>query len=253
MRVVHWNIQHGGGPTRTPEIALALLDYRADVVVLTEFRRERGGQIAGVLHDHGLRFQANSHPPPRTNGVLIASREPLHVIPPPADRDIATRRVDVHLPDSALWITGVHVPDAAKHDAPAIVRKAAHFRALIEFSREKAGERHVITGDLNTGRHRLDEPGETFTCTALLGQLATFGYADAYRALHPTGRDASWQSHIGQGFRLDHTLVSSALSGGVREAWYDENPRDSKHSDHAPMIVELDLADDGGRIKTVRA
>ncbi len=253
MRVVHWNIQHGGGPTRTPEIALALLDYQADVVVLTEFRRERGGQIAGVLHDHGLRYQANSNPRPRTNGVLIASREPVQVLPAPVDRDIATRRVDVHLPGAQLWITGVHLPDAVKHDAPAIARKAAHFRALIDFSRKKAAASHIITGDLNTGRHRLDEPGATFTCTALLGQLATLGYADAYRTLHPKGRDSSWQSHVGQGFRLDHTLVSAPLAAGIRRAWYDDSPRHSGHSDHAPMVVEFDTTAVAGRIKTVRA
>ncbi len=253
MRLVHWNIQHGGGPARTPEIALTLLAYRADVVVLTEFRRERGGQIAGVLHDHGLPHQAHSAPPPRTNGVLIASREPLQVIPPPADRDIATRRVDVFLSDPEVWITGVHLPDAAKHDAPAIARKAAHFRSLVEFSREKACDRHVIAGDLNTGRHRLDEPGATFTCTALLGQLATFGYADAYRTLHPAGRDASWRSHIGQGFRLDHTLVSRPLTAGIRRAWYDESTRASGHSDHAPMVVDLDPRAAEERTKSVRA
>lgn len=253
MRIVHWNIQHGGGPTRTPEIALALLAYQADVVVLTEFRRERGGQIAGVLHDHGLPHQAHSSPPPRTNGVLVASREPLQIGPRPADRDVATRRVDVRLESLGLWITGVHLPDAPKHDAPAIARKATHFRSLIEFSRRIEHQPHVITGDLNTGRHRLDEPGETFTCTPLLGELITLGYVDAYRSLHPKGGRSSWFSHIGQGFRLDHTLVSTSLSRGIKSVRYDELPRESRLSDHAPMVVDLDPNENVQRTKYDRA
>jgi hypothetical protein len=43
MRLLTWNLRHGGGARRMPWITLSLLEHKADVVVLTEFRRHVGG------------------------------------------------------------------------------------------------------------------------------------------------------------------------------------------------------------------
>ena len=74
VRLFVWNILHGGGSRRIPHIALAILDARPDVVALSEYRRSMGGQLAGVLADHGLKHQLCTDPPGRKNGVLLASR-----------------------------------------------------------------------------------------------------------------------------------------------------------------------------------
>src|SRR5262245_45388589 len=74
MRLLTWNLRHGGGAARMPRIALAILSHRPDVVVLTEWRRTTGGQIAGVLADHGLKHQVCTDPPHGRNGVLVAAR-----------------------------------------------------------------------------------------------------------------------------------------------------------------------------------
>ena len=239
MRIVHWNIQHGGGPNRTPEIALTLLELDADVAILTEFRRTTGGQIAGVLHDHGLCHQLSTNPPPRTNGILIASRTPLRPVERPDDPDIARRSLGAIETASATRISAVHLPDAARGDHRALARKAAHWHALLAAAERHAGERHLVIGDLNTGRHRLDEAGSTFTCTALMGRLSALGYADAYRRTTPNGRDLSWKSHAGAGFRLDGAFVSAALAPAVKTVEYTQKPRKNRVSDHAPMCVEL--------------
>lgn len=240
MQILHWNIQHGGGPKRTPQIALAILDLRPDLVVLTEFRRTTGGQLAGVLHDHGLNHQLCTDPPPQTNGILVAARSPLVRASSPRDPDLAQRSLDAHLPEFDAWLTAVHLPDAARSDHHATARKANHWQALLRLARARAAGRHVLVGDFNTGRHRLDEAGSTFTCTPLLGKLATLGYADAYRALDPAGADRSWYSHTGQGFRLDHAYVSPALRPALRAAEYLQTPRKQGLSDHAPMRLALD-------------
>lgn len=240
MQILHWNIQHGGGPKRTPEIALAILALRPDLVVITEFRRTTGGQLAGVLHDHGLNHQLCTDPPAQTNGILIAANTPLARASSPAHPDLAQRSLDAHLPELDAWLTGVHLPDAAQGDHHATARKAHHWQALLRLARARTGRRHVLLGDFNTGRHRLDEPGRTFTCTPLLGKLVTLGYADAYRELEPAGAARSWFSHAGQGFRLDHAFVSPPLRPAIRAAEYLHAPREQGLSDHAPMRLTLD-------------
>jgi exodeoxyribonuclease III len=42
MRLVTWNLQHGGG-RRIDQIAVALLPYDADVLVLSEYRNNVSG------------------------------------------------------------------------------------------------------------------------------------------------------------------------------------------------------------------
>ncbi len=251
LRLLSWNILHGGGPRRTPGIVLTLLDHRPDVVVLTEFRRTFGGQIAGVLADHGLRHQLSTNPAPACNGILIASRHPL--LPgeraprvrafDPRDPDrclgFEHRWLDARIPSLDLHLTAVHIPDARRHDAPALARKSAYWHQLLRLARARTDRRHVICGDFNTGRHGLDEPGRTFSCTPLLGSLATLGFVDAWRALHADAPAFSWFSPAGTGFRLDHAFLSPACAHLLTRAGYDDHARAQGLSDHAAMLLEL--------------
>lgn len=243
MKLLTWNILHGGGPRRTPEIALALLALDADLVVLTEFRRTLGGQLAGVLYDHGWRHQLSTNPPEKSNGILLASRRPIEPGPPAPAPAMSQRWLEARLPgpadDAALRVTAVHIPDASFAGPSAQAAKADFWRRLVARARVTRAQPSVIVGDFNTGRHLLDESQQTFTCTALLGELATLGYRDAYRLCHPRGRDRSWFSHAGAGFRIDHTYVSPPLAPRVEDVWYGHDQRERGLSDHAPMLVKL--------------
>ncbi len=245
MRILAWNILHGGGARRAPEIALVILGRRPDLVVLTEFRRSLGGQLAGVLGDHGLDSQFHTAPAGNANGLLIASRETLEPATdssPFADDPRLDRRwLDLRAPALDLRITGVHIPDAARSDHHALARKSLYWRRLLDTTNAPETQRRLIVGDFNTGRHRLDETGSTFTSTPLLGELTTRGYADAYRSLDSNGRDHSWVSHAGAPFRLDHAYVAPPLIECVKDVSYSHAERESGLSDHAPMLIELDL------------
>ncbi|MEZ6244334.1 MAG: endonuclease/exonuclease/phosphatase family protein [Phycisphaerales bacterium] len=244
LRLLAWNIQHGGGPRRSPHIALALLEARPDIVVLTEFRGARGGQLAGVLHDHGLPHRLTSYAQPTRNAVCLCSRWPL--LPAEdsalfADRpDLARRWLDARIPDLDLRVTGVHVPDAARADAHATAHKSLFWQRLNLSAAASTNENRVILGDFNTGRPALDEQGRTFTSAAHLGRLETLGFADAFRLLHALTREYTWHSPTGSGFRLDHAYVSPSLKERVRRCEYAHEHRESGLSDHASLSLELD-------------
>jgi len=252
VRLLTWNILHGGGPERLPRIALALLDWAPDVITLTEFRAARGGSLRAVLADHGWEHQAvsgghdpDSDPaPPSPNRVLIASRRPIDAVdahpglPPALRRRILTARLRSG-PRSGLEVTAVHVPEAARSDRAGLVAKTAVWHELLRAARARRDADHVILGDLNTGRHRLDEAGASFSCTALLGRLASLGYADAWRTLHGAARQGSWFSPAGGAFRIDHALVSPPLAPRVTHAEYGLSALAEGLSDHAPLVVGL--------------
>jgi len=236
VRLLTWNILHGGGQ-RIPEIVLALLEHDADAIALSEYRPSRGGSIRGVLAHHGYTHQLCTDPPARTNGLLVASRLPLDPIPHPEPPHGMTHRFlagRLGPPVSPTNLLFVHIPEVRRSS-----KKPAAWRYLLDRARELRDAPAVVLGDLNTGRHRLDEEGRTFTCTALLGQLETMGYADAWRLLHPEIKEFTWFSHEGGGFRIDHAHISRPLIPRLRAARYSHAEREGKLSDHSTLIVDL--------------
>lgn len=230
LRLMTWNILHGGGPVRTPEIGLAILAYRPDVVVLTEFRAARGSLLRAQLRDGGFEHQ-RATPTPTGNGILIASRLPL------AEGDAgglsAGRWLSVTIPALGLRVHAVHVPDDWRPRA-----KAAAWQFLVSHARAGRGERAVYIGDFNTARHGQDSPGRFFGCEQLLGTFCSLGYADAWRHLNPGVREDSWVSPLGRG-RLDAAYVSAGLLAAVQGAAYLHAEREAGLSDHSGLMVEF--------------
>jgi exodeoxyribonuclease III len=240
-----WNLRHGGGSRAMPAIVLALLEHAPDVLLLAEFRLTTGGQIAGVLADHGWRHQHSTNPPRGTNGLLIASRWPLRVVDHSALSGArstvltpvacARRFAEVEIPDLWLALAGVHIPC----DGKGLGRESV-FATLLDAARRRRDEAFLLLGDFNAGRHHLDEAGATFTCTRCLGRLAALGYSDAYRRLHPAGREFSWYTPQGAGFRIDHAFVSRALLPRLRACWYSHHERARNLSDHSALLLDFD-------------
>jgi exodeoxyribonuclease III len=240
-----WNLRHGGGSRAMPHIVLTLIEHAPDVILLSEFRTTTGGQIAACLADHGWAFQHSTDPPRGTNGLLIASRTPLHAIEHDADASrgstllapAACRRryAEVELPALSLSLAGVHIPC----DGKGLGREHV-FRMLLDSARRRHEQPFVLLGDFNAGRHHLDESGATFSCTRCIGQLAALGYRDAWRHLNPGDRQYSWYSHEGEGFRIDHAFISGALVPRLRACRYSHAERTRNLSDHSALVLTLD-------------
>lgn len=241
MRLVAWNILHGGGARRTPHIVLRLCELAPDIAVLTEFRRTTGGQIAGVLYDQGLIHQASTNPEPGRNGVFVASRTPFEVAEQAPAPWCRNRWLDIVLPRLDATLTAVHAPDAHRSDPERLQRQAAFWQHLVRLARRRQDGRHLIVGDLNTGRRRLDEAGASLTGAEFLGRVSTLGYHDAYRLREPTGRGGTWHSHTGSAFRIDAVWVSKSLKSCVSSVRHGDDARTEKESDHAPVLVEMRL------------
>lgn len=245
VRVLSWNILHGGGAERLPEIILSLLRHAPDLVVLTEFRVTRGSQIRAVLADHGLVHQLTSHPggSENRNGALIASRSPLESMPQCGPRNSAGRWLEARLPNLDLHVLAVHVPDDTR-----LNQKAAYWQAIVAMARRRHGENCLILGDFNTGRRFQDGPApgpglaSISGCEALLGTLLSLGFVDAWRRLNPQAREYSWVSSEGEARRIDTAYLSPELAALLQTAAYSHVERVRGVSDHAPFLLEVDLS-----------
>jgi exonuclease III len=258
MRVLAWNILHGGGASRLPEIALDVVEAKPDVVVLSEFRPGRGGQLRAVLADQGLGHQVCSGTDPGRNAILLASRWPVEPrgwggaggaggeeMPEKLRPRLAAATV-AH-PAGAVEVLGVHIPDDSNPSG-----KAHVWQAVLEYAKPRAGGRTVIAGDTNSGRHGTDDPSGRLGCVTALGKLATMGYVDAWRARNPESRERTWSGPAWRGrtgsgplietARIDGIYVSGALAASVSEAELRHAPRLGGHSDHSMVLVAMRLS-----------
>lgn len=115
MKVVSWNIRHGGTKARLPEICGQLEWWAPDLVGLTEFRESATSQtIAESLADLGLTHQLTTADAPDRgrNFLFLASRFPLRG--QPAGGLLATSGRWLHAVVHGVRVMLMHVPNRSQ-------------------------------------------------------------------------------------------------------------------------------------------
>ena len=228
-RLLAWNIRQGGG-SRLAAIAAALVEHDADILVLSEYRGgDSARRLLEMLAARGYRHATQSVPPPGRNGVLIAARRRFREhgaisesLPEPY------KMLSVEF--SAFRLCGIYMPN--------LKAKIPYWDALIA-ALSAGGGATLVTGDFNTGRYYLDEAGATFTAVDFMDRIESIGFCDLWRQRYPEGREYSWYSTRGNGFRLDHAFLSPQLTARAGHVGYSHKERIAGISDHSPLILDL--------------
>jgi exodeoxyribonuclease-3 len=232
LRLLAWNIRQGGG-TRLPRIAAALASHDADVLVISEYRGgESGERLCAALAVIGYPHVTASTPPSGGNGVLIAARQPFDDGGPLSDTVPDPCRM-VRAYFGALRIYGIYMPN--------LLKKVPYWEALIAaLAAEPLQAEALAIGDFNTCRAYVDEPGAIDPCAHFMDAVAAIGFCDLWRQRYPEGREFSWYSTRGNGFRIDHAFLSPAIARRAREVRYSHDERLVGLSDHSALILDLD-------------
>jgi exonuclease III len=121
------------------------------------------------------------------------------------------------------------------------LRELPYWEALIAAPELVSGEHTLAIGDFNTCRPHLDERGAIDPTAHYMDKIELIGYCDLWRCRYPTGREFSWHSTRGNGFRIDHAFLSACLAAHAGEISYSHEERIAGLSDHSPLILELDI------------
>lgn len=139
--------------------------------------------------------------------------------------------------------------------------KLTFYKKLVKFLKENftPDESIIMLGDFNVALTDLDVYDPELLKDTIgtmpeerdaLRELLSFGFVDTYRHLHPTEPGFTWFSYIGgeiwknNGMRIDYILVTRPLLDKVNRVEVDlslRRRRTPKPSDHAPLIMEIDL------------
>ena len=223
--IVTLNIRHGGGKRVGP-----LVDYLsgtgADVLVITEFRTGKSGRaLTDGLADSGFGHQHWSVGQDGKNSVMIASQIPFEPVEFHLPEDHAHRLVGARFGSLQVWAVYMAL---GKDKLP-----------LYRFLKDVEPRATILIGDFNTGLHRLDEQGATFTAADEFADLQTRGWVDAWRRRHgQEAREFTWLSPAGNGFRLDHVFVSNDMIEQVADCRYDHSTRPTL-TDHSALNVRI--------------
>ncbi len=233
MKILSWNILHGGGK-RAPDILDAIEKEQPDIVTLQEFRHGSSKQVlleglAKMGLDEQYVPETNSA---RDNSLIIASSYNFQATVFPRNTPLPARAIRAFFPDlGELNLIAAHLPQKKK--------QPPYLHALIDLDKDFLNENSLIIGDLNTGIPFEDSETKSFEHTFLFQQLLRDGWVDAWRSRHKNKQEFTWISTKQKnGFRYDHALVSASLDEKTIRVTYNHEVRLNGISDHSYIVLE---------------
>jgi len=262
VRVATWNVN--SVKQRVPRLLPWLVERAPDVVCLQETKLTDDAFAALLgepLADLGYAFA--SHGQAQWNGVALLSRVGLDdvvrgVAGAPGFPDVEARAIAATC--GGVRVHSLYVPNGRVPDSDHYVYKLDWLAALRAVLAEGPADA-IVCGDMNIAPTDADvfDPeaylGQTHVTPAeraALAELLALGLHDVVRDHWPTERIFSyWDYRAGMfhqdlGMRIDLVLATAPVAERVRAAWVDRQARKGTGpSDHAPVIVDLDVAPDG--------
>ena len=230
IKIATWNLRNGGGSRTIPILETLNENNNVDIFILTEFRNNQNKQtLENGLKSFGFEYIRTIDVDAKLNSVLIASKRKFESQDFPILKEHKQRVIKIVIDGYNIY--GCYFPgtDLKKHI----------FDFLLTEIETHGKEKLIITGDINTGKHFIDEKGATFFHADYLEKIEQKGLIDAWRKVHGEKKEYTWYSHAGNGFRLDHFFIDNELSEQIVTCEYIHKYREEKISDHSMMILEL--------------
>jgi exodeoxyribonuclease III len=254
MKIASFNINDIN--RRLSNLLQWLGEAQPDIVCLQELKAVDAEFPAEVIRQAG--YHAVWRGEKRWNGVAILARwAPVvtRIDLPGNDADRQCRYLEAAI--NGVLVASIYAPSGNPQPGPKFDYKLAWLQRLNAHAAElyATGAPAVLAGDYNVVPTDLDiYPSKSWDRNALLQPesraayqaLLAQGWTDAIRALHPKEPMYTFWDYMRQrwerdgGLRLDHILLSSALTGRLHSAGVDRQTRGMEDaSDHAPVWVKL--------------
>jgi exodeoxyribonuclease-3 len=260
VRIITYNVNSIGA--RLPRLLALLAEHQPDVVCLQETKSTPEAFPHAELNEAG--YVAADHSGGRWEGVAVLARSELGV------DDIVTGLPGEPNPGEARWVeasvdalrvASVYVPNGRAIGSDAFIDKLAFFDRMAQRVAQLAGGDAVVAGDMNVCPTDQDvwDPRATAGGTHVTAEersgfhrLLEAGYVDTFRQAAPDEPGFTWWDyraghfHKGYGLRIDLLLATRSFGDHLTSARVDRDyrkptkVRESKPSDHAPLIIDFD-------------
>ena len=256
MKLATWNLN--SIRAREDRLLRWLAAVGPDVVCLQELKVTEDAFPSDTLQ--ALGYRATVHGQRTYNGVAILSRaEPEEVERGFGDGgdDLQARLVAARV--GGVRVVSAYVPNGGEVGSDKWAYKLEWLRRLRAFldRRFAKGDLVAVGGDMNVApeaRDVYDPPAWEKTvlfhpeARAALESVRAWGLVDGFRLHHQAPGFYTWWDYRmlafpkNRGLRIDHVFLSEPLAAKCTSALIDRQERKGKQpSDHAPVIVDLDV------------
>jgi exodeoxyribonuclease-3 len=264
MRIATWNVN--SVTARLPRLLAWLESSGTDVLCLQELKCAEESFPYAQLRELG--YEAAVHGTGRWNGVAVLSRVGLEDavpgLPGGPEFDGCEEPRSVAATCGGVRVRSVYVPNGREVGHAHFAYKLQWFEALRKTAAEDAAGAlpFAVMGDFNVAPTDADVwdisrfAGATHVTPEERAALAALGEAGLGDVMprplkydHPFTywdyRELSFPKN--KGMRIDLVFANESFRGAVRDAYVDREARKGKGaSDHAPVVVDLDLGGDAG-------
>ena len=256
MKIATWNVN--SLKVRLPHLLRWLEDNPVDVLCLQETKLTDDKFPVSEINSAG--YQVVFSGQKTYNGVAILSKLPITDVVKNNPRFADEQQRILAATIDGMRIICAYVPNGQAVDTDKYVYKLAWLASLHEWLGEELKTHAVgglaIVGDYNIAPEDRDvhDPlawaGQVLCSDkerAALTALVDLGLTDSFRLFEQADKSFSWWDYrmLGyqknKGLRIDHILLSEALSKRCTACAIDRVPRKwEQPSDHAPVIATLD-------------
>ena len=254
MRFSTWNVNSLG--VRLPQVLDWLQNNPVDVLALQELKMTDDKFPADAFLAAG--YHAQWFGQKTYNGVALLSRTPLSDVVKniPGFADDMARVITATV--EGVRVIGAYFPNGQAPGTEKFDYKMAWLKGLRTWVRDELAQHPqlVLMGDYNITFDDLDvwDPEamrDQIHCTEderyHLRALVAAGLTDSFRLFEQPPKSYSWWDYRDFGFRrnrglrIDHILISHALTKYASACEIDRTPRKNERpSDHAPVVLTLD-------------
>lgn len=255
IKIASWNVN--SLKVRLPQVLQWLANNPVDVLCLQETKLTDDKFPISELNAAGYHVAFSGQK--TYNGVALLSRTPLQAVVKnnPLFADEQQRLIAATVGN--LRVVSVYVPNGQALDSEKYEYKLQWLNKLHAWLEQEKQQypQLAILGDYNIAPKDEDvhDPaaweGQVLVSPAERAawqQLLDLGFSDAYRQFEQAPKSYSWWDYRQMGFRLnkglriDHILLSPALSAVCSACEIDKVPRKwEQPSDHAPIVATLNI------------
>lgn len=253
MKIVTYNVNGIRAAMRKDWVSW-LKDVDADVVCLQEIKASPD-QLVDLLQIEQLGYEHYWYPAQKkgySGTAILTKKTPKHIEYGIGESDYDNEGRIIRADFDDLSVISAYFPSGSSGD----LRQEFKYRFLDDFqdySNKLLTDipNLVISGDYNICHRAIDihNPKSNAKSSGFLPEEREWmegfllsGYTDSFRHLNPDPHHYTWWSYRAGaraknlGWRIDYNMVSNSISDRIK---HSEILRDAIHSDHCPVLLEL--------------
>lgn len=253
MKLATWNVN--SIRARKDRLLRWLASHAPDVLCLQELKATEDQFPFEEVQEGG--YHAVIHGQKTYNGVAILSKQRPEDVSRGLDGDDAARVISARI--GPVRVISVYVPNGQVLGSEKWRYKLDWLRGLRAYLDRTGSPQDLLAlcGDMNVAPEARDVANPTVwegsvlfhpEARKALADVAAFGLVDAFRLHRQESGLYSWWDYRmlafprNEGLRIDHVFVTEPLARLCTGAAIDRNERKGQQpSDHAPVVVELDV------------